>query len=133
MSNNNVRRAKGSRRRAAVAWLVQQARPCWMCGLPIGYDLPHTNPRAFNCDELEPVSKGGSPYAHDNLEAAHACCNNWRSNKSVTHVFAVRARIVEVFGSWKTPEDFVAKAKAVESGVAHQGKEKRYRHTHAWL
>ena len=74
----NPRKANGARRRHVVRWLRSQGRPCWICGLPIDYGVPAGDPRAFECDELVPVSRGGSPFDRDNVAAAHRCCNNWR-------------------------------------------------------
>lgn len=87
----NVRSANGNARRKAVAWLRAQQRPCWICEAfgrqaTIDYSLPPGHPGSFECDELVPVSRGGSPYAHDNIAAAHRACNQWRSNRSVSEV-----------------------------------------------
>ena len=70
----NPRKANGARRRHVVRWLRSQGRPCWICGLPIDYGVPPGNPGAFECDELVPVSRGGSPFDRDNVAAAHRCC-----------------------------------------------------------
>lgn len=94
MAKANPRRTNGNARRKAVAWLRSQGRPCWICeafGRPsaIDYSLPSRHPMSFECDELVPVSKGGSPYEHSNLAAAHRCCNQWRSNRSVEEVLKI--------------------------------------------
>ena len=65
----NPRKANGARRRHVVRWLRSQGRPCWICGLPIDYGVPPGNPGAFECDELVPVSRGGSPFDRDNVAA----------------------------------------------------------------
>lgn len=75
----------------------------------------------MECDELVPVSKGGSPYARGNLAAAHRVCNGWRSAKEVPRVEAVRAAIASMGKAWATPEEFVALAKAVERGAKTLG------------
>lgn len=36
---------------------------------------------SFECDELVPVSRGGSPYDPANVDAAHRICNEKRGNK----------------------------------------------------
>jgi len=97
------RRANGSARNKNRRRLRAEGRPCWICrefgrtGI-IDYSLPHLHPMAFEVDELCPVSKwreGGysSPEAcandYANLAAAHRCCNQWRSNKSVDEVRAL--------------------------------------------
>lgn len=84
----NVRSANGNARRKAVARLRAEGRPCWICrafGRPaaIDYSLPAGHPLSFECDELVPVSKGGSPVDPSNLDATHRRCNEWRGNRSV--------------------------------------------------
>ena len=110
----NPRTANGSRRRKALARLRAMRRECWICGLPIDYGAPAGDPLAFECDEVTPVSKGGSPYDMGNLRAAHRCCNGWRSNKPAALVEAVRVSALESFGRWTTPLEFVARARRVE-------------------
>ena len=90
----NPRRANGTRRDATVRWLRSQQRPCWICRAfgrsgVIDYSLPARHPLSFECDELVPVSKGGSPTARSNVDAAHRCCNQWRGNKSVEEVLRI--------------------------------------------
>ena len=43
---------------------------CHICGQPINYDLPHTDPKAFVVDHVIPLAKGG-PDALANKKAAH--------------------------------------------------------------
>lgn len=93
----NPRRANGSRRDATLRWLRRQQQPCWICrafGRPaaIDYSLPARHPMSFECDELVPVSKGGSPYDRRNVAATHRRCNEWRSAKSVAEVLAIAKR-----------------------------------------
>ncbi len=91
---SNIRSKDGNARRKAVAWLKSQRRDCWICeafGRPaeIDYSLPGGHPLSFECDELIPVSKGGSPTERSNLGAAHRRCNQWRSNRSVEEVLRI--------------------------------------------
>lgn len=72
------------------------------------------NPGAFECDELVPVSRGGSPFDRDNV-AAHRCCNNWRRARSVAEVSAVRRALREHLAAWNSPESFVELCKALKS------------------
>ena len=116
MAKGNPRRANGSGRSALTRWLRSQGRPCWICGLPIDYGAPPGTPLSFNCDELLPVARGGSPYSKANVDAAHACCNGWRKTKGVGEVVAARAAVAARFGGWSSPPDFVAKAKALRKG-----------------
>ncbi len=113
--SGNPRRADGSRRSALLRWLRAQSRPCWICGLPIDYAAPQGTPLCFECDEIVPVSRGGSPLSKDNVDAAHRCCNNWRRAKGKREVLAARELVAARFGGWSTPLDFVEKAKALRS------------------
>ena len=90
----NPRRANGTRRTALRSWLRSQGRPCWICRAfgrsgTIDYSLPAGHPFSFEVDELVPVSKGGNPLLRANVDAAHRCCNQWRSDKSVSQVLAL--------------------------------------------
>ena len=107
----NPSQANGARRRHVVRWLRSQGRPCWICGLPIDYGVPAGDPRAFECDELVPVSRGGSPFDRDNVAAAHRCCNNWRRARSVAEVSAVRSALAARRAAWNSPETFVDEKK----------------------
>lgn len=91
---DNPRKANGSARRKVVAWLRAQRRDCWICrefgrDAAIDYSLPAGDPMSFECDELVPVSLGGSPYDPGNVDAAHRRCNQWRSNRTVAEVRAI--------------------------------------------
>ena len=73
-SGSNPRRANGHRRDMTVKWLRSQRRPCWICVAfgksgAIDYSLPAGHPYAFECDELVPVSLGGSPFSRSNADA----------------------------------------------------------------
>ena len=94
---SNPRRANGTRRDGVRRWLKAQHRPCWICVAfgkigTIDYSLPSGHPYSFECDELVPVSKGGSPFARSNVDAAHRCCNQWRGARSVAEVLAIARR-----------------------------------------
>lgn len=130
---NNARRANGTRRTALTRWLRAQARPCWICGLPIDYGAPQGSPVGFECDELVPVSRGGSPFEKANVDAAHRCCNNWRRAKGVSEVVATRSAVAARFGGWSSAADFVAKAKALRSAQARPQGAQRERVTTDWL
>lgn len=87
----NVRYRNGTRRTKLRSWLRSQGRPCWICRAfgragTIDYSLPAGHPLSFEVDELIPVSLGGDPLDPSNVDAAHRCCNQWRSNKSVDEV-----------------------------------------------
>lgn len=92
------RYGNGYRRRDLRHWLLLQHRDCWICrefGRParIDYDAGPYDPRAFQVDELNPVSKGGSPYDRGNVDAAHRACNIWRGNRSVEEVKRIAAAV----------------------------------------
>lgn len=79
----NPRTANGAARRKVRKWLRDQGQPCHICGRAIDYTLPAGHPMSFECDELLPVSRGGSPYDPANVAAAHRICNQKRGNKPV--------------------------------------------------
>lgn len=94
MPSSNPRYADYQGRVNTRRWLRAQGRPCWICRAfgrtgTIDYSLPAGHPFAFEVDELVPVSKGGSPTSRSNVDAAHRCCNQWRSDRSVEEVLAV--------------------------------------------
>lgn len=74
----------GHARRKVMKWLKAQGLPCRICGLPIDYtiDDPH-DPMHFECDEIVPVSLGGSALDRANVGAAHRFCNEWRGNRMI--------------------------------------------------
>lgn len=84
-----------------------------MCGLPIRYDAPAGDPLSFELDELVPVSRGGLPTDPSNVAPAHRCCNQWRSNRSVTTVRALRSEAARRFGRWTSPQAFCEAVRSV--------------------
>lgn len=109
----NPRYANGARRRALSARVKAMGMPCWICGLPIDPMRKAGDPLAFELDELVPVSKGGSPTDPRNVAGAHRCCNQWRGNRSVAQVEAVRREARERFGGWRSPAEFCEAARSV--------------------
>lgn len=132
MSGVNVRRGNSTRRNRLLKRLRAEQRPCWICGLPIDYGAPAGNPLAFECDELVPVSRGGSPYDPANVDAAHRCCNNWRGAKPVPRVRAIAAACADRFGAHTSAQAFVERAKAVERGPACGPAREQAQTTTAW-
>lgn len=114
--SGNPRRANGHRRTQTLRWLRSLGRPCWICGLPIDYGAPAGDPLAFECDEIVPVSRGGSPFDRANVAPSHRCCNGWRRAKSAATVEAVRSAVLSALGPWPTPLRFVEMARSVERG-----------------
>ncbi|WP_423264496.1 HNH endonuclease signature motif containing protein [Frondihabitans sp. 4ASC-45] len=43
---------------------------CALCGEPINYDLPHSDPKSFVIDHIESLHEGGAD-ALSNIQAAH--------------------------------------------------------------
>lgn len=109
----NPRYANGARRRALSARVKAMGMPCWICGLPIDSMRKAGDPLSFELDELVPVSKGGSPTDPRNVAGAHRCCNQWRGNRSVAQVEAVRREARERFGGWRSPAEFCEAARSV--------------------
>lgn len=75
-----ARRTRRQKRLAAN--LKAQRRDCWLCSLPIDYDLPPDDDMAFSVDHVKPWST--HPELREdpgNLAAAHARCNKQRGNK----------------------------------------------------
>ena len=91
---SNPRYANGARRRKYRARFKAQGAPCGICKGrlgPIHYDEPSDSqhPLSFVIDEIKPVSRWrefGYPSAQaaaldwNNLQAAHYCCNQAKSN-----------------------------------------------------
>ena len=88
--------------------------PCWMCGLPIDPTRKAGDPLSFELDELVPISKGGSPTDFANVKGAHRCCNQWRGNKAVQTVAAMRDAARERYGGWRSPIEFVSMMRSVK-------------------
>ena len=59
--------------------------PCGLCGGPIDYTLPHTDPRAYVVDHIIPLNKGGADTL-DNKQAAHWNCNRDKGDKLIPPV-----------------------------------------------
>lgn len=56
--------------------VLKRARAaCYICGLPIDYDLPWLDPGAFEAEHVIPLSKGG-PDTLANKRPAHRRCNS---------------------------------------------------------
>lgn len=114
MVKQNPRCKNGHKRRKLLARLKAINAPCWICLLPIDAALPAGHPLSMECDELTPVSKGGSPTDLTNVAAAHRCCNNWRRNRGVRFVETMRARVFSLLDPPRDPIAFVDAAKAIE-------------------
>ena len=112
---SNPRRANGTRRTALLRRMRAEGAPCWICRMPIDYGIAHGDPLAFECDELKPVSRGGSPFDLENTAPAHACCNNWRGDKSEQLTRAIADAVLSQ-APLSSPLEFVRAAKMFEKG-----------------
>lgn len=57
--------------RKRMRTVIAKAKPaCHICGAPIDYELPHTDPMSFVVDHVIPLAKGGED-ALSNARAAH--------------------------------------------------------------
>ena len=91
MGGANPRQSNGAARRALVRWLKDTGdHVCWICGLPIDMGLKHPDPWSWSCDEVLPVSLGGSPYDRGNVREAHLHCNCSRGNRALPAEAAAR-------------------------------------------
>lgn len=129
---SNIRRSNGHRRSQLLAWLRSLDTPCWICGLDIDPHIQAGHPFALECDELVPASEGGNVLDRSNVARAHRCCNNWRSNRSVSRVEHIRAQVSTMFGSWSDPLDFVQKAKMAARNKDAATNEAPVRTTTTW-
>ena len=113
MGKPNPRYSNGSRRRSLSARVRAMGMPCHLCGLPIDYSLPAGHPLSYELDEIVPVSRGGSPTDPANVAPAHRCCNQWRGNRSMARVSAVRDAARVAYGQWNSPQAFCEESRAV--------------------
>lgn len=54
--------------------------PCGICGEPIDYELPHTDPRSYVVDHVISLHAGGTDDL-SNKQAAHRACNRQKGAK----------------------------------------------------
>ena len=116
MGKPNPRNGNGARRRALIARVRSLGMPCHICGLPIDYSLPAGHPLAYELDELVPVSRGGSPTDPGNVAPSHRICNQWRGNKPMHVVDAIRSAVASRLGPWRSPQAFCESARSVARG-----------------
>lgn len=80
------------RHRAAIA---RTQPPCGICGQPIDYTLPHTDPSSYVVDHVIALDLGG-PDTLANKQAAHRDCNRAKGAKP-------HANIIKRSGSLNRP------------------------------
>ena len=108
----NPRYQNGNLRRKMRARLKALGLPCHICGKPIHYDEPSDgkHPLSFVIDEIIPVSRWkefgytsqkAACRDWNNLQAAHYCCNQAKSNRCSDDIAVQRIRKVPVSdGQW---------------------------------
>ncbi|RSX52663.1 hypothetical protein [Bifidobacterium callimiconis] len=76
------RKANGYRRRKEQARWRASGAPCYICGHPIDYSIPSTEPMGFVIDETIPIARGGR-VCHANSGPAHRWCNAIKGTRSL--------------------------------------------------
>ncbi|WP_200210898.1 HNH endonuclease [Micromonospora coerulea] len=74
------RRDSGARKRHRQN-LAHHKPECHLCGKPIDFDLPHTDPMSFEVDHIVPISAGGSSHS-SNVAASHKACNRAKGDRT---------------------------------------------------
>lgn len=96
MPSSNPRYANHKARERVLRIVRERAangEPCAICGQPIDLSLPqwYVDPRdgrrkrapwSLECDEIVPVSMGGSPIDESNVQPVHRACNIRKGNKT---------------------------------------------------
>ena len=89
MPSWNPRYANHKAREAVLRYvrqMVEDGAVCAICGKPIDLDAPQwvvdnkdgnrkRAPWSLECDEIVPVSRGGSPIDRNNVQPTHRICN----------------------------------------------------------
>lgn len=57
---------------------------CGICGQPVDKSLKYPAPGSPTIDHIIPISRGGHPYALENLQLAHFRCNRLKFNQMTT-------------------------------------------------
>jgi 5-methylcytosine-specific restriction endonuclease McrA len=77
-STNGVHSAK---HKTLARNLALKRLPCWLCGQPIDYELPHTHPMHYQYDHAFPRSTHPElEFDPSNGRPSHARCNKSRGN-----------------------------------------------------
>ncbi|MFI7429803.1 HNH endonuclease [Micromonospora sp. NPDC049836] len=63
------------------ATIARGRPPCHLCGEPINYDLPHTDPMSFELDHIVPLARGGADHI-SNAAASHRACNRTKGDRT---------------------------------------------------
>ena len=76
--HHHADRRSSTRRNLARAAIRRSGAACHICGQPIDYALPSTDPMSFVVDHVIPLAKGGDDTL-DNKAAAHRTCNSTKA------------------------------------------------------
>jgi 5-methylcytosine-specific restriction endonuclease McrA len=63
--------------------------PCHICGKPIDYTLPGTEPMGFVMDHIVPLAYDGDALSPANTAAAHRLCNGRKGKKAMNDVVII--------------------------------------------
>jgi 5-methylcytosine-specific restriction endonuclease McrA len=80
----NPRYANGHRRRKLRAQILAEEDVCGVCGQLVDKDLPPGLPDSAEIDEIQPISRGGSPLDRENCRLSHRRCNVGRNRTRPT-------------------------------------------------
>ena len=77
---------------------------CAICGQPVNKNIRFPDPMSPTIDHIIPIDKGGHPSDISNLQLAHLCCNNRKSDKLIPSVdvkkIQVSNRILPLSCDW---------------------------------
>lgn len=111
MPSSNPRYVNDKARRAVMQYVrsrVANGENCAICGKPIDLEAPQwyidpkdgkrkRAPWSLECDEIIPLSMGGSPIDRDNVQPAHRICNQ---RKGGARHKTIKSHKSESFGEW---------------------------------
>lgn len=111
MPSSNPRFVNDKARRAAMSYVRMRAaagEPCAVCGRPIDLDKPQwyidpkdgkrkRAPWSLECDEIIPLSMGGSPIDRNNVQPTHRVCNQRKGGKKNRRI---KAHVAETSREW---------------------------------
>ena len=60
---------------AARKRVLAAANVCAICGQTLDKSIKFPHPMSATVDHIIPIAKGGHPFALENLQAVHLCCN----------------------------------------------------------
>ena len=83
--HHHADRRSSTRRNLARAAIRRSGAACHICGQPIDYTLPSTDPMSFVVDHVIPLAKGGADEM-SNKAAAHKQCNAAKAARMVAPI-----------------------------------------------